>query len=161
MVSRLKLFRARFTDADDIPGIGQYEDFHTIDWQRDLARDRMRHRYIVKKIQDSVWDFIKVSVRNSEGSRHVTNNKKKTFHFLYAGSAWCMVGMAVCAAGRNRLRLCGWCDWHRRQLDDRFEAWHLSASVLAEPGAMLLVLQRDHIWQWQLFAGMLHDRRSE
>lgn len=48
--------------ADDIPGIGQYEDFHTIDWQRDIARDRMRHRYIVKKVQDSVWDFIKVSM---------------------------------------------------------------------------------------------------
>lgn len=35
--------------SEDIPGIGQYEDFHTIDWQRDIARDRMRHRYIVKK----------------------------------------------------------------------------------------------------------------
>ncbi|XP_037035268.1 H(+)/Cl(-) exchange transporter 5 isoform X7 [Bradysia coprophila] len=45
--------------GDEIPGIGQYEDFHTIDWQRDIARDRMRHRYIVKKIQYSVWDFIK------------------------------------------------------------------------------------------------------
>lgn len=45
---------------DDIPGIGQYEDFHTIDWQRDIARDRMRHRYIVKKRQDSCWDLIKV-----------------------------------------------------------------------------------------------------
>jgi len=45
---------------DDIPGIGQYEDFHTIDWQRDIARDRMRHRYIVKKRQDSLWDLIKV-----------------------------------------------------------------------------------------------------
>ncbi|XP_037905332.1 H(+)/Cl(-) exchange transporter 5 isoform X2 [Hermetia illucens] len=44
---------------DDIPGIGQYEDFHTIDWQRDIARDRMRHRYIVKKRQDSLCDFIK------------------------------------------------------------------------------------------------------
>lgn len=41
------------------PGIGQYEDFHTIDWQRDIARDRMRHRYIVKKRQDSVFDLIK------------------------------------------------------------------------------------------------------
>jgi len=30
--------------ASDIPGIGQYDDFHTIDWQRDIARDRMRHR---------------------------------------------------------------------------------------------------------------------
>jgi hypothetical protein len=40
-----------YYDSDDIPGIGQYEDFHTIDWQRDIARDRMRHRYIVKKRQ--------------------------------------------------------------------------------------------------------------
>ncbi|XP_063236245.1 H(+)/Cl(-) exchange transporter 5 isoform X5 [Bacillus rossius redtenbacheri] len=46
-------------ETDDIPGIGQYDDFHTIDWQRDIARDRMRHRYIVKKKQDSVCDLIK------------------------------------------------------------------------------------------------------
>lgn len=46
--------------SEDIPGIGQYDDFHTIDWQRDIARDRMRHRYIVKKRQDSLWDLIKV-----------------------------------------------------------------------------------------------------
>ncbi|XP_022902115.1 H(+)/Cl(-) exchange transporter 5 isoform X1 [Onthophagus taurus] len=45
-------------EAVDIPGIGQYEDFHTIDWQRDIARDRMRHRYIVKKKQDSIWNLI-------------------------------------------------------------------------------------------------------
>uniref|UniRef100_A0A182XML0 Chloride channel protein n=1 Tax=Anopheles quadriannulatus TaxID=34691 RepID=A0A182XML0_ANOQN len=51
---------AGMTDtSDDIPGIGQYEDFHTIDWQRDIARDRMRHRYIVKKRQDSFWDLLK------------------------------------------------------------------------------------------------------
>ncbi|XP_065220056.1 H(+)/Cl(-) exchange transporter 5 isoform X1 [Planococcus citri] len=46
-------------DSDDIPGIGQYEDFHTIDWQRDIARDRMRHRYIIKRKQNSVFDLIK------------------------------------------------------------------------------------------------------
>lgn len=46
-------------DSDDIPGIGQYDDFHTIDWQRDIARDRMRHRHIIKKKQDSVCDLIK------------------------------------------------------------------------------------------------------
>ncbi|XP_033312288.1 H(+)/Cl(-) exchange transporter 5 isoform X1 [Bombus bifarius] len=46
-------------DSDDIPGIGQYDDFHTIDWQRDIARDRMRHRYIVKKKHDSIWGLIK------------------------------------------------------------------------------------------------------
>nr|CAD7265038.1 unnamed protein product [Timema shepardi] len=46
-------------ETDDIPGIGQYDDFHTIDWQRDIARDRMHHRHIVKKRQDSVCDLIK------------------------------------------------------------------------------------------------------
>ena len=44
---------------EDIPGLGQYDDFHTIDWQRDIARDRMRHRYIVKKKQESLMDLIK------------------------------------------------------------------------------------------------------
>lgn len=45
--------------SDEIPGIGQYEDFHTIDWQRDIARDRMRHRYIIKRKQNSVFDLVK------------------------------------------------------------------------------------------------------
>lgn len=45
-------------ESADIPGIGQYDDFHTIDWQRDIARDRMRHRYIIKKKQDSIWNLI-------------------------------------------------------------------------------------------------------
>lgn len=52
------------TSSDELllpPGsqLGQYEDFHTIDWQRDIARDRMRHRFIVKKRQDSFLDLIK------------------------------------------------------------------------------------------------------
>lgn len=41
------------------PEIGQYDDFHTIDWQRNIARDRMRHRHIVKKRMDSVCDMIR------------------------------------------------------------------------------------------------------
>lgn len=45
---------------DDLPpGIGQYEDFHTIDWLRDIARDRMRHRHIIKKKQEGIWEQIK------------------------------------------------------------------------------------------------------
>ncbi|XP_054718169.1 LOW QUALITY PROTEIN: H(+)/Cl(-) exchange transporter 5-like [Uloborus diversus] len=47
-------------EIDDLPpGIGQYDDFHTIDWQRDIARDRMRHRYIVKKRGNSICDLIR------------------------------------------------------------------------------------------------------
>ncbi|RUS74798.1 hypothetical protein EGW08_017444 [Elysia chlorotica] len=45
---------------DDLPpGIGQYDDFHTIDWLRDIARDRMRHRHIVKKRQEGCWEQLK------------------------------------------------------------------------------------------------------
>ncbi|BFZ24566.1 hypothetical protein BsWGS_27604 [Bradybaena similaris] len=45
---------------DDLPpGIGQYDDFHTIDWLRDIARDRMRHRHIVKKRQEGCWEKLK------------------------------------------------------------------------------------------------------
>jgi hypothetical protein len=42
-------------------GFSGYSDFHTIDWQRDLARDRMRHRYIVKRRQNSIWELVKVN----------------------------------------------------------------------------------------------------
>lgn len=45
-------------ETEDIPGIGQYEDFHTIDWQRDIARDRMRHRYILRRKKNSFIDLV-------------------------------------------------------------------------------------------------------
>ncbi|PAV89923.1 hypothetical protein WR25_15237 [Diploscapter pachys] len=45
------------------PLFGKYGDFHTIDWQRDLARDRLRHKLIAGKRADfpqgmlqSAWD---------------------------------------------------------------------------------------------------------
>ncbi|XP_052793749.1 H(+)/Cl(-) exchange transporter 4-like isoform X2 [Mya arenaria] len=41
------------------PGIGQYEDFHTIDWLRDVARDRTRHRQVIKKKQDGFIESVK------------------------------------------------------------------------------------------------------
>lgn len=47
-------------EADSV-GFSGYSDFHTIDWQRDLARDRMRHRHIVKKRKKSLWELIKVN----------------------------------------------------------------------------------------------------
>ncbi|XP_014242691.1 H(+)/Cl(-) exchange transporter 5 isoform X2 [Cimex lectularius] len=50
---------AGMQDSDEIPGIGQYDDFHTIDWQRDIAKDRMRHRYIKKKKQKSILDLVR------------------------------------------------------------------------------------------------------
>ncbi|XP_046649586.1 H(+)/Cl(-) exchange transporter 4-like [Daphnia pulicaria] len=47
--------------AEDIPGIGQYDDFQTIDWQRDLARDRMHHRYIKKHKDESILSAVKAA----------------------------------------------------------------------------------------------------
>ncbi|KAK0393849.1 hypothetical protein QR680_000430 [Steinernema hermaphroditum] len=48
---------------DSAPVFSKYEDFHTIDWQRDLARDRLRHKFVVAKKHDfplgllySMWD---------------------------------------------------------------------------------------------------------
>jgi len=43
--------------------LGQYDDFHTIDWQRDSARDRMRHRFIARKKSDSVTNYVKVRLK--------------------------------------------------------------------------------------------------
>ncbi|XP_042901124.1 H(+)/Cl(-) exchange transporter 5 isoform X2 [Parasteatoda tepidariorum] len=41
-------------DSEDLPpGVGQYDDFHTIDWKRDLSRDSYRHKYITRKMSDS------------------------------------------------------------------------------------------------------------
>src|SRR4051812_8419511 len=49
------------------PGIGKYEDFHTIDWQRDLAYDRMRHRHIVRKKASSKFQWLKATMDAGSG----------------------------------------------------------------------------------------------
>ncbi|KAH9492668.1 H(+)/Cl(-) exchange transporter 3 [Bulinus truncatus] len=41
------------------PEFGQYDDFHTIDWLRDMARDRMHHRQVVKKRHGGYWEKLK------------------------------------------------------------------------------------------------------
>ncbi|ELU04325.1 hypothetical protein CAPTEDRAFT_175229 [Capitella teleta] len=61
------------------PGIGQYDDFHTIDWLRDIARDRTRHRHIQKKRQESCFE------------------KVKSAHDAWSG--WVCVLFVGCAAG--------------------------------------------------------------
>lgn len=53
-------------NEEDSVGFSGYSDFHTIDWQRDLARDRMRHRHIVKKRKHSIWELIKVRSDNNK-----------------------------------------------------------------------------------------------
>jgi len=55
-------FGAVGENPENSVGFAGYSDFHTIDWQRDLARDRMRHRHILKKRHSSIWDTIKASI---------------------------------------------------------------------------------------------------
>lgn len=47
--------------ADLGPGLGQYDDFHTIDWQRDVARDRNRHRSILKRKDESLLNLLRAT----------------------------------------------------------------------------------------------------
>ena len=61
------------------PGIGTYDDFHTIDWLRDISRDRMRHRHIEKKRKEG---FVE---------------KVKSAHDAWSG--WVCVLLVGCAAG--------------------------------------------------------------
>jgi len=63
------------------PGIAHYEDYHTIDWQREIARDRMRHRFIVGR-----W----------RGGRCF--EKLKSAHDAWSG--WICVLLVGCVAGK-------------------------------------------------------------
>jgi len=40
------------TDQDESldEGANHYSDFHTIDWLKDIAKDRLRHRSIIKSL---------------------------------------------------------------------------------------------------------------
>lgn len=44
--------------VDDSSSRTHYDDFHTIDWLKDLNRDRFRHRVIQKKKKESIWQTI-------------------------------------------------------------------------------------------------------
>ncbi|XP_048826147.1 H(+)/Cl(-) exchange transporter 3 isoform X2 [Brienomyrus brachyistius] len=44
---------------EPIPGVGTYDDFHTIDWVREKCKDRERHRKINSKKKESAWEFMK------------------------------------------------------------------------------------------------------
>ena len=41
--------------TSELEGLGQYDDFHTIDWCRDRIRDRMRFRHIKKMKLGGTW----------------------------------------------------------------------------------------------------------
>ncbi|KAK9399002.1 Chloride channel protein [Crotalus adamanteus] len=42
---------------EPIPGVGTYDDFHTIDWVREKCKDRERHRRINSKKKESAWEM--------------------------------------------------------------------------------------------------------
>lgn len=39
--------------------IGTYDDFHTIDWLREMSRDKLRHRQIIHNKRESAYKFFK------------------------------------------------------------------------------------------------------
>lgn len=45
----------------------KYGDFHTIDWQRDLARDRLRHKMIEGRSRDFPLGLLKVRALGGPG----------------------------------------------------------------------------------------------
>uniref|UniRef100_A0A8C5WID8 Chloride channel protein n=1 Tax=Leptobrachium leishanense TaxID=445787 RepID=A0A8C5WID8_9ANUR len=45
-------------DFLEVPGVGTYEDFNTIDWVREKSRDRDRHREILSKSKESTWALL-------------------------------------------------------------------------------------------------------
>ncbi|KAM4664914.1 H(+)/Cl(-) exchange transporter 5 isoform 2-T6 [Discoglossus pictus] len=45
-------------DFLEVPGVGTYEDFNTIDWMREKSRDRDRHREILSKSKESTWALL-------------------------------------------------------------------------------------------------------
>lgn len=69
----------------------------------------------------------------------------------------CLVGLALCAFGGTGNRGSGRRHRYRRQLDDRLEVWYLPASFLAEPRAVLLVVERDEFRCKKLFPGNAVD----
>ena len=109
---------------EDLPvGIGQYDDFHTIDWLRDISRDRTRHRTIL--------------LRRKEGCFM----RMKTAHDAWSG--WVCVLFVGCAAGGYRIELLKYpslnfvetfichilCNVHLSQLPNTFEmglSWSLT-----------------------------------
>lgn len=49
---------------EPIPGVGTYDDFHTIDWVREKCKDRERHRRVLK-INNNNWKMFFVGFWNS------------------------------------------------------------------------------------------------
>lgn len=39
---------------EPIPGVGTYDDFHTIDWVREKCKDRERHRKVSRQANYAV-----------------------------------------------------------------------------------------------------------
>lgn len=42
---------------EPIPGVGTYDDFHTIDWVREKCKDRERHRKVNRGTQKATVDL--------------------------------------------------------------------------------------------------------
>src|SRR4051794_40515695 len=100
----------------------RYADFHTIDWQRDLARDRLRHKFISKRSRTSFFGVLS--------------------SFWDAGSGWICVLLVGLTAGKDperkirmgeERRCCRHGrrhDRYRREMDDGSEGRRVRGPIL-------------------------------
>lgn len=70
----------------DTEELGTYDDFHTIDWLREMSRNRLRHRQIQHKKNESYFHRI------------------KKLHDAWSG--WLVVLLVGLAAGKLKLYVC-------------------------------------------------------
>lgn len=48
---------------EPIPGVGTYDDFHTIDWVREKCKDRERHRRVLTNVIPSLVGLVRWSFK--------------------------------------------------------------------------------------------------
>lgn len=98
-----------------------YADFHTIDWQRDLARDRSRHKSVVSKGAANACGYLAAMWDASSGWICVL--------FVGIASGWFGIPFRLLVflnvGGVCWFRYSGWCDRYWLAMDVRFKGWHL------------------------------------
>lgn len=70
-----------FQDILSVDSTSQYDDFHTIDWVRDVQKYRNQRKEILKKRHDSL--------------------RNKIYFYLYSGAGWIVISLVGLATGKK------------------------------------------------------------
>lgn len=75
---------------EPIPGVGTYDDFHTIDWVREKCKDRERHRKVSRRVNDAIRSLKGLSEVQRNKNTLKTEEKRKcrmvTFYFFFCNT---------------------------------------------------------------------------